>query len=265
MGDTLSEMATATTLVRSLKKVLKQHAMTYAIVGKGLGLSEASIKRMFAAKHFSLKRLEQVCAMVGWELGDLFAMAAESEDTISELTQEQEEALASDSKLLLVAFLLFSHWSSEDIMKEYSISETQGIRLLARLDRLKIIDLLPGNRVKMHLARNFMWRRDGPIQRFFESHVQQRFFESSFAASGELRLVVNGMLSDGSNRVLQQRMKRLVDEFESLMEEDRKLELRLRRGTTMVLAIRPWELNVFAQFRRDAGMPDADIKTIRIG
>lgn len=91
------------------------------------------------------------------------------------------------------------------------------------------------------------------------------FFESSFAAFGELRLVVNGILSDGSNRVLEQRMKRLVDEFESLMEEDRKLELRLRRGTTMVLAIRPWQLNVFAQFRRDAGMPDADRKTVRIG
>ncbi|MGH8613001.1 MAG: hypothetical protein ACREYF_13520 [Gammaproteobacteria bacterium] len=57
-------MATVNTLVRSLKKALKQNAMTYAMVGKGLGLSEASIKRMFAAKHFSLKRLEQICAMV---------------------------------------------------------------------------------------------------------------------------------------------------------------------------------------------------------
>lgn len=243
-------MSQIATLVNALKRKLKQQGITYAVVASQLGLSTTSVKRLFSEKSFSLKRLEQICALIDLDLSDLLEITRDEDRYLSLLTEAQERALVNDEKLLLVAFLLFSHWSFEEILKNYDISKTEGIRLLARLDRLKIIDLLPNNRVKMHLARNFIWRKDGPIQRFFEAHVQDRFFESSFSGPGELRLVMNGMLSSGSNQVLQQRIKRLAAEFESMMEEDRKLDTRQRRGTSMLLAIRPWELDVFAQFRR---------------
>ena len=124
------------------------------------------------------------------------------------------------------------------------------VRLLAQLDRLGIIDLMPGNRVKLKLARNFAWRKGGPLEQFFQGRVQEEFFDSSFERRGELRFVVHGSLSERSNVILQQRMTKLAEEFDGLAEEDRRLEHRSLMGTTMVVAIRPWELGLFSGLRR---------------
>ena len=59
------------------------------------------------------------------------------------------------------------------------------------------------------------------------------------------------MLSTGSNKILQQRIKRLAAEFETMMEEDGKLDTATRRDTTLVLAIRPWALDMIAGLRRE--------------
>jgi len=48
----------ASTLVDALKRLLKAHDVTYARVAAGLGLSEASVKRMFSRRDFTLQRLE---------------------------------------------------------------------------------------------------------------------------------------------------------------------------------------------------------------
>jgi hypothetical protein len=129
-------------------------------------------------------------------------------------------------------------------------TDSEAVRLLTRLDRLKIIDLLPGNRIKVRLARNFTWRKGGPIQRFFEERVQQEFFRSHFQGPSELRLMVHGMLSTASNRLLQQRMKKIAEEFDALVEEDKKLGLEAREGTTLLMAVRPWELEMFGELRK---------------
>jgi hypothetical protein len=132
----------------------------------------------------------------------------------------------------------------------YRLTPAEVVKHLTRLDGLGIIDLLPGNRVKLRLARNFAWRRGGPLQGFFESQAQKEYFDWAFQGPGELRLVVNGSLSAHSNTLLQQRMRKLAEEFDALAEEDHSLDHRTLEGTTLVVAIRPWELKAFTRLRR---------------
>ena len=176
---------------------------------------------------------------------------------IDQLSEEQERVLVADTRLLLVAFLLLNHWTFEQIIAAYTIDELDGIRLLAKLDRLQIIDLLPGNKVRIRLSRDFEWRNNGPIQRFFEEQVQTEFFHSQFDGPGELRLVLNGMLSTHSLTIVQQRLQRLALEFANLVTEDRKLDIADRSGTTAILAIRPWSVGVFERYRRPPADPAA--------
>ena len=61
---------------------------------------------------------------------------------------------------------------------------------------------------------------------------------------------MTGSLSSRSTELLQQRMRKIADEFDALVEEDRVLDHAHRSGTTMVMAIRPWELDLFAEMRR---------------
>lgn len=243
-------MSRAIAVVDTLKQVLKQQGITYAQVATGLHLSEASIKRLFIGKAFSLQRLEQICDFINYDMQDLFEIAAESQTMLTELSEEQEQELVDNPKLMLIGLRLLNHYTLEDILQDYDITKPEGIQLLAKLDRMRIIDLLPDNRVRMRLARTFSWRQNGPIQRFFEQRVQSNFFEASFSSPAELRIVLNGMLSHHSNQILQHKMQRLANEYEALVKEDKKLELRQRRGTSLILAIRPWELKIFAQYRR---------------
>ena len=41
-----------------------------------------------------------------------------------------------------------------------------------------------------------------------------------------------------------------ADSYRDLAEEDKRLDQQSRAGTTVVLAIRPWELSLFTELRR---------------
>lgn len=243
-------MAQSEDLIKALKRELRRQGITYAAIAAELALSESSVKRMFARGHFSLQRLQQVCDLVGLELGDLAVMADEQKRDVEQLGEEQESVLVDDPKLLLLAFLLLNHWSVEKVVEVYQFDELEVVRLLAKLDRLQIIDLLPGNKVRMRLSRTFSWRPNGPIQNLFESQVQSEFFESRFDGPGELRLVLNGMISDQSIGLMHQRMRRLAADFEQCVSEDRRIVEPERMGTTLIMAIRPWALTMFEAYRR---------------
>ena len=243
-------MSQASALVETLKKALHQRGLTYADVARGIGLSESSVKRQFATKNLDLRRLEQVCELMDLEIADLLELTRTADGRVTELSEEHERALVDDPKLLLIGILAISHWSLADMLKEYQFPESEVVGRLAQLDRLKIIDLLPDNRIRVRLARNFTWRKNGPIQRFFEERVQQQFFQSSFLGKGELRLMVHGSISARSNELLQQRLQKIAEEFDSFVEQDKRLDREMREGTTLVMALRPWELGLFADLRR---------------
>lgn len=257
-------MSQAALLVDLVKRTLRHRGLTYAAVAKGLKLSESSVKRLFARRNLSLGRLERICALMNLEIADLLELTRAAEGRISELSEKQELELVNNPKLLLVALLAMDHWTAAKIMETYRISEAELVSLMARLDRLRIIELLPANRMKVRLPRNFNWRKGGPIQRFFEERVQRQFFESSFLRAGELRVTVHGSLSAKSNGLLQQRMRKLAEEFDTLADEDKRLTHEMREGTSLVMAIRPWELAMFGELRRTKAQKNAPpIKTER--
>lgn len=243
-------MAQSQALIQTLKKALKAQGLTYAQVAAGLDLSEASVKRLFAQGNFSLERLDQICRLAGMEITDLVRLMESERNHLSELSPAQEQELVSDIKLLLVAFLVVNGWRYEDILSEYSLQETEVIRYLARLDRLKIIDLLPGNRIKLRISPQFTWRKNGPIQQFFTAHLQEDFLKSRFDEQGECFMFVAGMLAQISADTLIKRLQQLAGEFNNLKQQDSTLPTGQRKGYSLFLAIRPWRPDVFDRLRR---------------
>ena len=243
-------MSQVIALVDALKAEMRRQKRTYAEAAEVLALSEPSIKRLFAERSFTLERLDALCRWLGMEISELVQRMEAAQVRVSELSAEQERELVSDVKLLLVAHCLLNRWEVPQIIDTFIIDEHEAIQLLARLDRMGVIQLLPGNRVRLMISRNFHWRPNGPIQQFFESHVQQEFFHSRFDRPGEARLFVSGMLSRRSNEAIQRRLEKLAMEFNLLHREDESLPLDQRFGTSLVLAMRPWEAEVFASLRR---------------
>lgn len=68
-------MSQTSNLLQVLKKQLRGQGKTYADVAQLLGLSEASVKRLFASQSFSLQRLEQLCDWLQIEFAELMQQA----------------------------------------------------------------------------------------------------------------------------------------------------------------------------------------------
>ena len=243
-------MAGSAALIDVLKRELKMRGITYARVARELEMSEASVKRMFSQRNFTLHRLDAICRVAHTEFSELTRTLNQEETQNSQLTYEQEKEIVANKKLFLVAVCALNHVTFEQIIRAFEISRAECIQLLTRLDRLRFIELQPNNRIRLLVSRTFSWLPDGPIQRFFNQQAHNEYFRSRFDRPEEFMLVVNGMLSKSSSAAVVARLKRIAKEFSELHNDDVRLPPSQRLNMTMLVAIRHWELQAFTELRR---------------
>ncbi|NVK88598.1 MAG: helix-turn-helix domain-containing protein [Gammaproteobacteria bacterium] len=243
-------MVRTSELLKAIKLQLKREGITYAQLASELAMSEANIKRMFSQGKMSLARMEQICDRLQIDFLQLAQMASQQRSEITELTYEQEQEVVSNKKLLLLTNLLISRWTFNEIISVYRIDEHELTQLLAKLDRLKMIELLPGNRIKLLISSIFKWQPNGPVQKFFEQHIQTEFFRSSFQQAGEKLVFISGMLSEASNKRLQEKMAELAEEFGKCIKNDMVYPTKEKVGTSLVMGLRAWEVKAFNDLRR---------------
>ena len=244
-------MSQSQLLISTLKSQLKAHSKTYLDVAEYLNLSHASVKRLFSEETISLNRLENICDMLDITLADLILSMSAENNRLDNLTLLQEEQIVDDILLLLVTVCVINGFTYQDLLSQYNIEEHECIQKLAKLDKLKIIDLLPGNRFKLKITKNFGWLPDGPIQRFFLKRVQEEFFNSRFNKTTEKLIVVNGLLSLASNAELQKKMQKLSNEFTECKQYDASMNMDQKHGSTMVLALRQWNSSLFNDIQKN--------------
>jgi transcriptional regulator with XRE-family HTH domain len=243
-------MAQTAALVEALKRELRARKLTYADVAKHMGVSEASVKRIFATGDLTLARVDKVCELLGVEFSEIARSVASPEAVISRLSEEQEKELVADPRLMLVALCALAQMPFERIQRNYDFPEPECIRLLARLDRLKFIELLPGNKYRLLVSRAFAWIPDGPIQRLFKQQLNQDFFRANFGGEDEMLVLVNGTPSKASVTNVLQRLKRVASDFAEARIDDAKLPYGERRALTLLIAARAWEPEFFSRFRK---------------
>jgi DNA-binding Xre family transcriptional regulator len=234
-------MSQTSQLLDALKKCLRAKGLTYQDVAEALEISEASVKRVFSRKTFTLSRLEDVCRFLDMSIYDLARMTkmyGEEESTV--LTVAQEEALAADSSLLTYFYLLLLGRKPDSIAAEYGLDELAQTRILTRLDRLKLIDLFPNNRTRLLVSRRIVWRPDGPIRRQYERQVKAQFLDYRFKDRDEWLSLESTELSEASVKVLRRQLDRLAHDFDELAELDMNLPKKQKRSFGLMLALRPW-------------------------
>ena len=224
--------------------------MTYRDLAGRLDLSESAVKHMFSTANFSLKRLDEVCEVLEIDLGELVGQSETQEPRIEKLPAEYEEEIVADGRFLLIAYCLVNHWKLEEILERYDIARGDAFRYLRRLDRMKIVEVLPGDRVRLLIANNFAWRKNGAIERFFNERVQTDFFRHSFASDGAIRIAKNGMLSAKAQAQLREKLKAIGELFDDTTWDERKMPASERHGTTLVLAMRQWIFEGFKEYER---------------
>ena len=243
-------MPHAITLVDTLKRLLKARGITYGELAARIDMSEASVKRMFSQKNFTLQRLDEILAASGIEFDEL--SAAQSAPTqISHLTLAQEREIIGDPRLLVVAVCAMNHIGFDDIVRTYDLDEVQVTKYLLRLDKIGFLELLPNNRVKLLISRTFGWIANGPIQTYFRHEAAADYLDSRFDGEGEMMRLVNVMLSRQSSAALLERLKQVAAEFSQQHQHETRLPFDQKHAISFIVAARPWVPQAFKSLLRN--------------
>lgn len=236
--------------IDTLKKCVRARGMNYAQLARAIGLSEPSVKRMFSRGTFTLARLDEILAVLELDLYEVARMSRSADEGPRELTLEQESALAKDERLLSVFWLIGNGWRFGEILKEFSIANTELTLAFGRLARLKLVDWGSGERVRLRVPKDFRWRAGGPVKKAYGRRVTQDFLQTRFDAPLELLRFESREMSAESAAVLKRRLERVVAEFNELAELDAAAPAGRRGGMAMLVACRPWEFSVVNALKR---------------
>jgi hypothetical protein len=247
-------MATKSQIVAELKIALRASGHTYSDVARTLDLSVASVKRLFSTEDLSLHRVDQICELIGVDLREVLNRALDRAEPLNQLTAAQEGELISDPKLLFMTWLVLIRTPYEEMVRDYKFSEREALQYLIRLDRLKVIELQPGNRVRLLVSRHFSWRSGGPVQKYIHQKLLREFFASAFAGTLEEFFFHGGRVTDEALSQIKRALRAASRECAEIIERDRT-STQPKNGAAFVLALRPWNYSGFAQFDRIPSTP----------
>ncbi len=234
-------MSQSSDLIDTLKSCLKSRGVTYKELATMLGISEASVRRVFSQKTFTLERLEEICRILDISLFELARMdAIRNGSNVTELSIAQERGLAADPPLLTYFYLMLTGRSTEDIAGEFGLDDRQQNTLQARLSKLKLVELMPNNKARLLTGRRIEWRQDGPIRKAYKKAVVESFMKSDFGPSNQYMRFDSGELTDESIKILKKKAEKLSLDFDELADLDIAKPASEKKAVGMLIGMRPW-------------------------
>jgi transcriptional regulator with XRE-family HTH domain len=255
-------MPHATDVVDALKRELKARGLKYADIAQRIGMSEASVKRMFSERNFTLERLDEILKAAGIDFSEITRGFDREQHLISQLSEAQEREIVADPKLFTAAVSAMNLLSFDEILRNYDVAAADLVAQLVKLDRMGLIELLPNNRFKLRIARTFAWIPHGPIMTAFRNNAGD-FFDSDFTGDDEIMMVLNARLSRASRAALIERLKRLAREFSDQHVDDAHLPIEQRRPISLLLACRAWQPRLMRELAREDGSRGLPSRVVR--
>jgi DNA-binding Xre family transcriptional regulator len=238
-------------LLAELKGLLRDRRIRYGDIAERLQVSQATVKRYLAGRGLTLGTLEAICGLAGVRLTELSDMAARRGGAQARsLTPAQEQGLAEDLFTAFVFMLLRHGWSPQQVQAEFALDEPGLVLQLRRLEGLRLIDLFPGNRVRLLTVRDPSWVPGGPLRRVFDSAMRVHFEAMDFHdphSAWELETV---KLSPRSIARMRELIAQLAQRLRELAAEDHALPAGETEWYTLLTAARPFDPRALWEGRR---------------
>ncbi|MCI4661312.1 MAG: helix-turn-helix transcriptional regulator [Neomegalonema sp.] len=210
------------TILAALKQALKARAITYADLGEALGLSEPSIKRLFAGGDLKLSRLLQICELCNIQLETLMASVQRPSGPGTPLPRSTEQALADVPARFYFLLLLIEQFTPDQIRQAFELSPASIELYLADLERLGVIERGPGTSARLIVPVPIRWRWEGPLAPVLR-RVNQVFVANVMGRDGsdEAQFISNTRrMRPETLLALRREIEELRQRFRDLARED---------------------------------------------
>jgi len=211
-------------IMAGLKDLFRQRGLQAKEIAASVGVTERTLARWMAGSGVTLRALEDLARVAGVTVLDLLDIAHEGRGPlVSSLSVHQEQELADNPPCwFLMAHLLYGIPLAE-AREQFDIPEHQMVLALVRLEKMGLITLLPGNRVRLRVSRNLTWRKNGPIARAREDFFRMLLKDVDFIDGKYVAETNVTRLSAASLAIVEEKMRALLQEILQLAQADRRL------------------------------------------
>lgn len=226
----------------ALKRAIKAKGLTYQDLKKIMNLSESSIKRILNDKSLSLERIEKICEQCNIQFSEVCRLADFTNDQgPTKMTADQELGLSKNSRLLHLFLLISDGYSLKKITKAYDIQDPELTQLLIQLDRLKLIELHPNNRIKLLFpSTGLFFNRDGAIGKTLFAQVQNQFLNHDFRQSQDFLRFTQVHFTQETFNKFKKKLEKITNE--ALEESQLLVQQKEQVGSSgFLFAIRDWK------------------------
>lgn len=200
---------------------MRSAGLTQADLAKKLDVGTATIKRWLHGRGLSLRTLSQLCALADTTLTELAEESAIPDRSSDKLTLAQEKALTASPELSTVFFIIITGWPVSEAQEGFGISPENILQHVDRLQRLALVDQLPGGRLRARLDPAHVWQRE-PMRRHFEQHMKHLFFELDYGDPETIFGAETLKLSPVGVARVAERIERFRGELREIAREDRR-------------------------------------------
>lgn len=165
MKDHSEDHSDCRALLQTLRVVLKARQFTYAKLAKNLRVSEVTVKRWFSGQTCSLQTVFKICDSVGISFFDVAALARQDQEVDYVLSEGQEKFFAANPAAFGILRSLHRGLRPSAIAEQWRLSPERLFRLLRKLEKFALLDVLPGNQVRLKVVGNIRSQHQGPLSR----------------------------------------------------------------------------------------------------
>jgi len=229
-------------LMGALKQLLRARGLRYRDIAERLGVTERTVKRWLADRGLTMNVVEDLCGVLGMSFIELCELAKNELDTRPQrLSREQERLLFSDLQLALVFQLLLRGWTAQEIQEECGLPEATMVGHLVRLERIGLVQLLPGNKVRLLFGRNIKWQENGEAGRAFARYLRNLFATMDYSKPDSVWSTQVFKLSPHALADIRTRFRSLMADIQQASDADRRLPDADRSWHAILLAAHPFD------------------------
>ena len=244
-------------VLASLRSLLRAQGLHNHNIASLLDVTERTVTRWLGGRGLTVHALQRLCAIADVTLMELFEIAgAKFQKRSVTLTKRQEQELV-DNPIMALFFANICHgFPVDELLGQLGLSEADKVLALVGLEKLKLIELLPGDRVRLLVPRDVRWRENGPRNRAATESFAQIMGKIDFCDPAVMSEWSVLRLSGRSATYMREKFNILMKEIIYLAEIDRRSDGPDNEWYAVILAARQIGASPYELWRR---VPSPDI------
>lgn len=145
-----------------LREVLRERKISYLQLSDLIQVPESTLKKWFISEDGTFNRVNIICNALGITLNDVLIALDQKTVITFRINKKAQDYFMKDRMTFAVYWLLvYERLSQDEIMECLQITDKNLKKSLLKLDRLNLITLEPGDRVKIPKVTPVRWSQDG--------------------------------------------------------------------------------------------------------